>query len=136
MILQASDLATHEGLIAFQTVCLEHDACTPAMDWIAYSITQGWSLRECMDRAPGDRSAWAEWCRTVLAETMDEDVRFVFGTIAAEAGARVAAQLCYDRDDMGLDEAITLLGEWHSAMREDGQVIFPTIENELARKAT
>lgn len=135
MILEAADLTTHEGLIKFQAVCEAHDACSPAMIWIADAISLGMTLQGFMDRPHDDRRAWAEWCRTAMAEAMDEAVRCAFGSIAAETDPRVAAQLCFDRDDMGLDEAITLLGEWHSALREDGQVLFATIEDELARKA-
>lgn len=131
MILKSNDLNTHEGLIKFQTVCLEHDACAPAMDWIAYSITQGWSLRECMDRAPGDRKAWGLWCRNALADSCDEAVRAAFSEFATEGDERLAAQICIDRDDLGFEEAYSLLSRWHSSMR-DGTALFPAIETELS----
>lgn len=133
MILEASDLNTREGLIKFQTVCLAHDACLPALDWIAFSISQGWTLRECMDRSPGDRKQWGHWCRIALAEVCDEAVRAVFSEFATGDDPRLAAQFCIERNDLGFDEALNLLSKWHSAMRDDGEPLYPVIEDELAR---
>lgn len=133
MMLEANDLGTHEGLIKFQTVCRDHGTCDDAMGWIAYSIAQGWTLRECMDRSPGDRKAWGHWCRVALAHVCDETVRAVFSAFATVDDARMAAQFCIDRDDLGFDEAYDLLSQWHSSLRSDGQTLFPAIEDEMAR---
>lgn len=103
------------------------------MSWIAYSITKGWTLRECMDRSPGERKTWGHWCRNALAEVCDETVRAVFSEFATDGDARLAAQFCIERNDLGFDEALNLLSKWHSAMRDDGEVLFPVIEAELSR---
>ena len=135
--LTESDLYTKDGLLSFQTLCLEAEACEPALQHITRSIDRGLSLRECMLQAPSDqeRSDWAIWCRLKLATAMDELVRLAFSDLATNHDERLAAQLCIDRDDMGLDEAIVQLSRWHSAMRDDGLSILPVIEAELAARS-
>lgn len=131
-MLTASDLDTHAGLKIFQKICVERQACEPALDWIAVSIERGLTLTQCMDTAE-ERVAWAGWCRAALADLMDDGTRAIFGQIAGSDDPRTAAQLCIDHDDMNQDEALLLLAQWHSSVSESGEILFPTIEAELAR---
>jgi len=135
VMITIDDLDTTAGLLMFQEACRDADACQPALDHIAASITTGLTLRECMDQAPTEkeRRDWAMWCRLTIASHMTEDVRLTFSEIAIVDSPRLAAQICIDRFDCGKDEAIVLLSKWHSAMNDVADAIFPQIEIEIQR---
>ncbi len=135
--LSETDLDTTAGLLIFQTLCLEAGVCDDAAGHIAASISRSMTLVECIEDLgdPQVKRSWAAWCRLALAESMDEQVRFLFGNLATNGDARLAAQWCVERNDMGFDEAYVQLERWHSALNPSGEVIFPVIEDELSRKA-
>lgn len=135
--LTGADIDTLDGLVAFQTLCLDAGVCDEAAAHIAASIAQQRTLAQCIEDLanPLVKRHWAAWCRVAIAESMDEQVKFLFGNLATHDDARLAAQWCVERNDMGFDEAYVQLERWHSALNPSGEVLFPVIEDELARKA-